>query len=240
MACLAWMMVLAACNDSDLSDDGDSGSGAGSGGSAAIGGVGGSSGAGGASGSGGTGDGGTIGGGGGAGGVPAELNECETDEDCRLAGDCCSCASIPKRASVPMCDAACAEDRCTQLGVSAVCSQGRCVFDATCDGSRATCRRTPPECAPGTQAIVKDGCWGDCVDVSDCPAVQSCDACRADQACVSVGPMLPLLQCWDVAPACEGKPTCECMGNDICAPFSCSDDASSEGDLQLGCFCVTC
>lgn len=257
---LAGVLLLVACGDSEGPDNGDSGAGAG--GSAVTGGIGGSPDAGGAAGSGGdVGDGGiagdgsagsagssgdagssgTGGSGGSAGGVPAELNECESDDDCKLAGDCCSCASVPKGASVSSCRAACEVDRCTELGVSAVCAQGRCIFDATCDDSEVTCERTPPECAPGTQAIVQGDCWGDCVDVRECRAVKSCEACDDDQACVAVGPMFPILQCWDVAPACDGTPTCECMGSDICAPFSCGDASSSPDDpVDLGCYCVVC
>jgi len=251
VARLAWLVLLVACGDSDPSDNVDSGAGAGA--SAAVGGIGGSPDAGGAAGSGNADAGGAGGdsgisvdaglaGTGGSPALPALPNECESDDDCKLVGDCCSCGSVPKDADVPSCDAACAEDRCAQLGVSAVCAHGRCVFDATCDDSKVTCKRTRPECPTGQQAIVQDGCWSDCVDARECDGVTSCDACTDDQACVAPGAMTPLgLHCWDVPPACNGTASCECLGNDVC-DFSCSDEPQppDAGAIQLGCFCVLC
>jgi hypothetical protein len=147
----------------------------------------------------------------------------------------------------PVCDATCAENQCAQLGLSAVCAAGRCVFDASCDDTEVTCKSLPPQCAAGQRPTVEGNCWGGgCVDVRDCLGVKSCDACSDDQACVTPGIYGPgaglsSFQCWDVAPACDGKPTCECMGNDICEPFQCGDNADMLQDpIDIGCFCLVC
>jgi len=270
---LVWLALAAACSDSDPADKEASGSGgeagnAGNAGSAGEGGAGGAGGAGGSGGSAGVGgagdDGGVagvgvsggVGGGGdggvggdaGVGGVSARPQECEVDSDCKVAGDCCTCVAVPSDTDVPpVCRVACEEDRCTQLGVSAICAAGRCTFDATCDESVVTCGRAPPECPPGERALVQRDCWGDCVDARECRGVTSCDVCTGDQVCVSptatglAAPPGSTYQCWDVAPECNGTPTCECMGDAICDPFSCSDSSQDEtGRVGIGCFCVLC
>jgi len=241
---LVWLALAAACSDSDPADQeaGDSGGEAGNAGDGGTG-VGGVGGSGGVDG----GEDGGVGGNAGVGGVAARPEECEVDSDCKVAGDCCTCVAVPSDTDVPpVCRAACEEDRCAQLGVSAVCAAGRCIFDATCDESVVTCELARPECPPGEQALVQGDCWGDCVDARECLGVTSCDACTGDQVCVSPGiGWAPTpgsaYQCWDVAPECNGTPTCECMGDAICDPFSCSDSSQDEtAPVAIGCFCVLC
>lgn len=203
-------------------------------------------GSGGTSGSGGTG--GTSGSGGGA-GINGRVGECVDDADCKLVGDCCNCFAVPLNEDLPVaCPADCAIDRCTTIDVTPVCLMGRCVFDETCDSMhQEICTIVPPECGPGQQAIVRDGCFGECVDARDCRGVSSCDACAPGQACVGPGEngwgSTPhsYFQCWDVDPACDGAATCECMGLDLCSPIVCGDRTQQPTyPVDIGCFCPAC
>ncbi|HEY6876399.1 MAG TPA: hypothetical protein VI299_00185 [Polyangiales bacterium] len=44
-----------------------------------------------------------------------------------------------------------------------------------CDERDALCKRTRPSCPEGQVAVVVDGCWGDCVQISQCVCHQADD-----------------------------------------------------------------
>lgn len=238
VACAEHTQVMGDGRDAGEVDAGGSGATSGSGG------VGGTSGSGGSGGSG-----GAAGSAGGDLGINGRVGECMEDADCKLVGDCCNCYSVPLNEDVPVaCAADCAIDRCTTMDVTPICMMGRCVFEENCDAMyQEVCTMVPPECGPGQQPIVRDGCFGECIDARDCRGVSSCDVCAPGQACVfpnekawGRSPMI-YLQCWDVAPACDGVPTCECMGDEMCSPIWCREGTflpNVPADFQCDCpFC---
>jgi len=252
---LVLMLVCVACSEAhtggadasagssgSAATGGDGGTG-GVGGSGGVGGTSGTSGSGGTSGSSGTGGVSGVGGSGGSGAVAA-IHECVMDTDCRLAGGCCDCVSIPVTANgIGECPAICDQTRCEALGVSAQCVLGRCVFDATCDQTSVTCERLPPVCPAGQQPIVRNTCFGECIDVRECRSVTSCGACADNQACLHWG--VPSgswgWHCFDMASECNGVPTCACMGENVCNGVQCGDVDNNGSPLgHVGCYCNAC
>ena len=99
-----------------------------------------------------------TGSGGSSGTGPALFPECETNEDCEISTDCCSCQAVPKGTSLPVCRLACGDSNgCEQQGIftSAQCTLGRCTLAASCGGGRGvSCTTDPPECPAGQAPTV--------------------------------------------------------------------------------------
>ncbi len=226
---------------------GASGAGAtsGAGGVAATGGAGGAGATGGASGVGASGGvgGGTGGSGaagsGGTGGVAEP--ECTRDDDCALVDDCCSCVAIGPGEAAPPCDLPnCFAPTCAANGIDASprCVAGRCVLDVTCDHATAICRAEPPDCGPGRQAIVQDGCFGACVPTTECAAVTSCAVCGSSLGCVTNQAHLSSIHCVEPASGCQSDRSCACFGTTVCVgAFSACSEAGDDG---VTCGCPAC
>lgn len=206
--------------------------GAGEGGAAS-----GGAGAGGASGgsSAGGANGGVSSGGTSSGGATMAGAECAADEDCKLVDDCCSCSAEPKDVRGPACTAVCIQSACSARGLqgkSAKCVAKRCVLELSCNESKVTCKAARPVCGSGQVPSVVEGCWGPCIDPTECHDVQDCKACGAGSTCVTQSLMMPSTHCVRVSAACEAAPSCECV--DACSQ-TCSDE-----DGKVDCFCPAC
>jgi hypothetical protein len=97
-----------------------------------------------------------------------------------------------------------------------------------------------PDCGEGEIPVVEESgtCWtGECTPPENCHYVTDCDHCTDDQACVRRGSTPPYYTCVEMPAACNGTPTCECMGSTAChdAYELCHDD-----DGGLYCDCPTC
>jgi hypothetical protein len=116
---------------------------------------------------------------------------CQSDGDCQLVDDCCSCQAISPGEKAPSCDPnrLCGTTVCAQFpGVDrAHCSAGRCVLGFDCDSSMIACKRLPPLCPPGQiPQVVGQGdgrCYGECVEARQCLTVPACSACRPTDLC---------------------------------------------------------
>lgn len=174
------------------------------------------------SGMGGTGGSNGTGGSAGTGGaVMSPLPECVYDSDCMLINDCCRCEGVPANSPVPDCPSPeCFAPTCESLSIPqpmAVCRAGQCVVNADCDQNHALCDSLPPQCPPGKTVIVGNGCWGGCLDVTECQDVGSCTQCADGQACVSTNTMMMGgHHCVDAPNSCNGQVSCACMGESVC------------------------
>jgi hypothetical protein len=135
-------------------------------------------------------------------GAPASAAGCQTDDDCQLVRDCCSCQAIPRGEKPAACDPnrSCVISLCAQYqgGVDrARCSAGLCVLGFDCDTTTIVCKRLPPICPPGQAPQVVGGCFGECVDARQCRAVPACTACRLTDRCVRSAVSPTTLHCQD-------------------------------------------
>lgn len=168
--------------------------------------------------------------------------ECSDSSQCTLVNDCCSCEALPVLEPKPKCEAQnCLVDTCTSLGVmpgTPTCSAGHCtLFD--CDHAKVMCKKAQPVCGPGETVAVENQCWAGCVPATQCIAVASCAQCDAKtQACVTeVFKGGPKIHCVDIAPTCNGKPTCACMGKAVCTG---SFDVCNDVPDGIECGCTKC
>ena len=232
--------VIAAGGCGETTDDSAPAGGAvGSGGSMAGAGSGGASGGSGKSGA--SGSSGALGSGASAG--PGEP-ECTKDLDCVLINDCCRCKAMAASAERPVCgDVVCQVGSCEarQTGArTAICNLGRCVLDVSCDASKVTCERLPPQCPAGELPVVDRFCWaGGCVPASQCAGVTDCSQCGPELACVVADSLTDTFHCAAPAPSCPGDRSCACLGPSVCiTPFGkCAD---STPDRAVHCSCSTC
>lgn len=74
---------------------------------------------------------------------------------------------------------------------------------------------------------------------TQCSAVDDCSKCNPKtQVCVTeIFKGGPNHHCVDVAPACNGTPSCECMGKSVCTG---SFDTCSAADGEITCGCSKC
>jgi len=162
--------------------------------------------------------------------------ECEVDADCVLVDDCCSCSGEPKDANVRACSAVCKQSACAALGMQGVrtrCSAKRCVLELSCNAALVTCKAAQPSCASGQVPSVLEGCWGPCIDATECREVTDCSGCGAGSTCVTESMFVTTaIHCVSVSPACESAPSCQCV--DACS-VACGD-----ADGKIGCFCPGC
>jgi hypothetical protein len=122
----------------------------------------------------------------------AAARRCDTDGDCRLVNDCCTCEAVSTRDREAYCGSqiACLVSACAQYGEidGARCVARRCVLGFDCDTARITCKRLAPACPSGQVPRVLarggDRCYGECVDAGQCLSVPSCKACGTEDVCV--------------------------------------------------------
>ena len=178
----------------------------------------------------------SAGAGGAAGGAGPDVtpSECDTDQDCQIVNDCCTCAALPKSDAKPSCSAVCVQSACQARGLAAAnaqCVANRCVFDVSCDGAGVTCEAPTPSCPSGQVPSVSGSCWGPCIAAHDCRAVSNCDDCSASQICVNNELRIRSTHCVEAAGSCARHPTCDCAN---ACDFQCSDEDG------ISCFCITC
>lgn len=186
-------------------------------------------GAGGTGGSGGSGGSGATGGSGGS-----AFPECQSDADCVLLDDCCTCGGVP--AGTPGCELDCVQSACSAAGLeptAALCRAGRCVLDLDCNQNHAACESLPPSCPPGETATVVGPCWGPCAPLAECAEVTGCAQCGA-LGCVSNEDLAgPSAHCVVLPASCGGEISC------ACAAAACADQCA-DTDAGINCFCPTC
>ncbi|MBX7083613.1 MAG: hypothetical protein K1X88_30670 [Nannocystaceae bacterium] len=168
---------------------------------------------------------------------------CNDANDCVAYEDCCNCLALPVGVEPPPCDLPeCFATACGAIGINPVaqCELDSCeLVPLPCNPYDVTCDSTPPDCPVGSAPSVdpNDSCWtGLCVPAELCDVVPSCADCPDDEVCISNVAQLPTQQCSPIPQACEGTPTCACMGEVCVAPF----DTCSDGDGTITCSCVTC
>lgn len=154
------------------------------------------------------------------GGAPS-LPECSADADCTLIDDCCTCASVALNEAIPDCPAMeCFAPACEANSIpmpAPVCRASHCVVNADCNQMHALCKSLPPTCPQGKTPIVVNGCWGGCIEITECSEVGSCSQCQDGQACVhSNTMMIPATHCVDIPANCNGQISCACMGESVC------------------------
>ncbi len=177
--------------------------------------------------------------------------ECTMDEDCMLVDDCCSCDAIPVGEDPAKCEIMeCLIPTCQSLGLgmpAVQCNFGTCeVEEVNCNPFTVTCDpkdNPPPKCPEGQAPRVVDECWGNCVPVEYCDVVPSCDDCGQDEVCIEAVTQLgPSFTCEPIPPSCEGAPSCDCMGEEVCiVPFDvCNDGIEPKSGSEISCSCPTC
>jgi hypothetical protein len=178
-----------------------------------------------------------FGGGGNAAGGSPSFPQCQTDADCEIANDCCSCRALVKGTGRATCPVDCDKNACEagRIPPVAQCTLGRCTLSASCNAAESTCDSLPPKCPPGqTVTIAKAGCWGACVDTTQCPMVTNCQVCADDELCVTF-PNIggTTYRCIRPEASCEAGKLCECLAP--CGPYVCLEQASG-----LSCACPGC
>lgn len=163
--------------------------------------------------------------------------ECETDEDCSIVDDCCSCGAIPTE-DVQDCPQECLQSTCSALGImpaGVACAAGQCVFTNSCNAAQVTCDEAPPTCNAGSLPSVDGTCRGPCIGARDCLTVTSCEDC-GELACVEVTGFTSQFQCVPVpAGLCEEGPRCGCI-EDLCD----EDMPCSDAESGITCSCLDC
>ena len=94
-------------------------------------------------------------------------------------------------------------------------------------------------CPPGQVPGVVNTCWASCVPANDCAYVSDCSKCAPKgEVCVTESTKAGQVHhCVVVPPACNGKPTCECMGDSVCIGLF---DVCNDEPTGIGCGCTTC
>jgi len=165
---------------------------------------------------------------------------CETDEDCKLHDDCCSCYGIPVDQNDPICKSRCDQTQCEQNGIDqAVCVLGQCTTEKVDCSSDVACDSLPPECPPGTLPGIKEACWsGACVPAVSCDKVPDCKSCPDELLCVKNEAFVSEHTCLPMPEECGGDASCACADEACAQPFGlCGEGA---GDVDLTCICPNC
>ncbi|MEZ4383095.1 MAG: hypothetical protein R3A79_17340 [Nannocystaceae bacterium] len=159
-----------------------------------------------------------------------EGDACESDADCAIAGDCCSCVAYnPSMTSPGNCGGNCKQDRCSEWGLeAAACEAGVCVVKGkSCNQDKVDCDALQPECPDGQLPQVAGGCYtGACLPLAACDWVPGCEYCGANICAITEGPDCVHHRCVAPIPECDGLPYCECLGEIFCNPphESCSEE----------------
>jgi hypothetical protein len=109
----------------------------------------------------------------------------------------------------------------------------------SCDPALVTCKKAPPVCPAGQVPAVSNDCWASCVPANDCAYVPDCTKCASKgEVCVTESTKGGQVHhCVVVPPACEGKPTCACMGDSVCLG---AFDVCNDGSEGITCGCTVC
>jgi hypothetical protein len=176
------------------------------------------------------------------GGMPTT---CESNEDCVVVNDCCSCTATHMDDPLPQCRIeACRAPICDVSGIpdiGAVCALGQCrLEELACNQALVSCDAPTPGCEDGFLPEVADGCWtGNCVPTEACDVVPDCSYCQADDTCVELQTQLGnVYECTPTPESCGGEPDCACIGEVCEEPFQCADEVASAGDIS--CVCLAC
>lgn len=170
--------------------------------------------------------------------APALVGDpCESDDDCAIAGDCCSCVAYnPSMSSPGNCGGNCKQDRCSEWELSAAaCEAGVCVVAGkSCNQDKVLCKVAVPECPAGSLPQVVGDCYtGECLPIEACDWVPECELCKGSVCAITQGPDCTHRRCVPAIPECDGLPPCACLGEIFCQPphDQCSED---QGDLVCG------
>jgi hypothetical protein len=165
---------------------------------------------------------------------PLEGTDCTSDEECALAGDCCSCfAYKPEWWDPGNCGGSCAMDKCEEWGITeAVCHQGYCAaVDLSCNQALVTCKVAPPTCDAGSLPQVWNGCYtGGCLPIEACDWAPDCSVCAEGQLCMHEQRNgCDYVRCVDDMAECLGEGPC-CTGESWCAACTPTPDGFACGD----------
>jgi hypothetical protein len=163
---------------------------------------------------------------------------CQTDADCKLHDDCCSCYGLPKDEDDAICKALCDKSKCEQAGIDqAVCRFGQCTTEKVKCSGEVACDALPPECPPGELPGKTDACWtGGCVPAASCDAVEDCSQCPEELMCVEYQSFMITRVCEPIPADCDGQPSCACAGDLACEePFGLCNDKIQNADLACAC-----
>jgi hypothetical protein len=207
-------------------------------------GTGGSVGRGGSAGTSGVGGTGGIAGNAGTGGIVGNPErECTATAQCRLYENCCTCTGLTTfEPDLPpsSCSATCSMKECTRTSVTnPQCLLGQCTAGLDCTILLVTCSDARPTCPSGTVVSRVGGCWGPCVDPSDCASVASCSACLPGQLCVAYheAATFARYRCLPMPSQCAANRRCSCLKNYACPQpsYACSDTSTG-----VTCNCSLC
>ena len=170
------------------------------------------------------------------------LGQCETDKDCKLQEDCCTCTGVPIDEDPVPCGLDCKQSKCSELGIdAAVCRLGVCETERLqCDQTKVACDSLPPNCPEGQLPTITPACWtGECVPAEYCDVIPDCSFCPQGRLCVKnldLGPTQPT--CEPIPPGCSDDPDCACAGDLVCKdPYNfCSEQ---QGPV-IHCECPVC
>src|SRR5687767_6486611 len=109
---------------------------------------------------------------------PPPGKSCESDRDCIVVNDCCTCGAAHVDEDLERCPELCEAPTCDAIGIddpTAMCVLGQCeLVPITCDASLVFCESRPPDCGAGSLPGVnaKTNCWtGQCVPSEACDVV---------------------------------------------------------------------
>ena len=148
--------------------------------------------------------------------------ECKEGSECTIFRDCCTCTAYgPNEDVPPSCAQDCFQDACSSAGIAwehePVCSLGQCIVGVDCDPADVFCNALPPNCEAGMVPSVVDGCWGDCIDATQCLTVSDCDVCTgAGQLCVNQTYTDSEYHCVEAPAACDGDLSTSCLCPLLC------------------------
>ncbi len=172
----------------------------------------------------------------GAGGSGGTQNtpQCSQDSDCKLVSDCCRCEAMSSSSPTPECSSGpCFTDACpTESVTAAACVNTSCVKAKSCAGT-VTCGQAKPACPAGQTPLVSGGCWGACVNASECLTLDNCDACSSP-GFLCVQEYGPNRKCVPVPVACTSHINCDCLKSYLCPKTQCwmAADAGHEEDVM--------
>ncbi len=92
--------------------------------------------------------------------APSPDGACEDVAECRLHGDCCTCAAIAVGQTPEPCDLTCERDVCTEWGTTELLCSHTCLLRLVeCDADLIDCADAPPTCEAGFVPSVEQRCW---------------------------------------------------------------------------------
>jgi len=140
------------------------------------------------------------------------------------------------------CDLYCTENVCDAQNIpydDTQCVAGHCNLGLNCSPGDVMCLQPQPECGEGRVSMVRNNCWGACVDASDCASVTSCEVCDKDRhVCVIREASTLTYHCAEVPAECVNDRSCDCLQLNVCVGSYnvCTDGA----DGEIVCTCPDC